>query len=328
MRPPVEHLRVRHLCLLELLVQHGTVRKAAERLHASQAAASQMLAELESAFGGPLFTRTRSGVQPTSRLVDVLPRIKIVLGELEAACGQIATVSQPVIRIGANLQFLTQLLPPAIAQLHNSDPGTRFLLQEGPSDSLIRALMEGSLDCAIARLSTRALRDSKCDKDLQFWPLGGGQLCLVVGCSHPLAKRKRIAIEDLIEEQWALGIRSGQGREIMERVFLEAGLRPPQPMIECRPQFANLAFAAQIPLIAVATRVDALAWQEAGLLHVLPIDISEKISPIAFVCRKATANNKWLVQLREIVGDVARDIETGTHNGSIPASRPMKADSY
>ena len=308
LRPAVEHLRIRHLRLLELLVQHGTVRKAAERLHASQPAASQMLAELESAFGGPLFTRSRRGVQETARLSVLLRRIKIVLGELEAASGELTTSSHPVIRIGANLQFLTQLLPAALARFRDGNPDARFLLQEGPSESLIDALIEGSLDCAIARLSTRSL-DSKREKELQFWPLDGGQLCLVVGRSHPLAKRKRIALEDLVGEQWALGVRNGQGREIIDRFFLDAGLRPPRPMIECRPQFANLAFAAKMHLVTVATRADALPAQEAGWLHVLPIDISLKLAPIAFVCRRAGANDKWLVQLREAVSAAARSIK-------------------
>jgi DNA-binding transcriptional LysR family regulator len=309
LRSAVEHLRLRHLRLLEMLVEHGTVRKAAERLPASQPVASQMLAELESAFGGPLFTRTRSGVQPTDRLAVLLRRIKIVLGELEAASGELAASGQPVIRIGANLQFLTQLLPAALARMRNANPEVRFLLQEGPSDSLIEALSEGSLDCAIARLSTRSLRDSKSEKELQFWPLDAGQLCLVVSRSHPLAKRKQIALEDLADEHWALGVRNGQGREIIDRIFLDAGLRPPQPTIECRPQFANLAFAAKMPLVTVATRADALSAQEAGLLHILPIDISQKLAPIAFVCRKAAANDRWLVQLRDAVSDAARHIK-------------------
>jgi DNA-binding transcriptional LysR family regulator len=169
-------------------------------------------------------------------------------------------------------------------------------------------LIEGRLDCVIARLSTQSLRDSKYEKELQFWPLDGGQLCLVVRPSHPLAKRRRISIEDLAGEQWALGVGKGQGREIVDRVFLDAGLRPPQPTIECRPQFANLAFAAKMRLVTVATRADALAGQEAGLLHILPIDISLKLAPIAFVCRKAAANDKWLVQLREAVSGAPQGI--------------------
>ncbi len=308
LRSAVEHLRLKHLRLLELLVDCGTVRKAAHELHISQPVASQMLAEIESAFGGSLFIRTRSGVQPTDRLAVLLRRVKIVLGELKAASSELAISSHPVVRIGANLQFLTQLLPAALAHLHSGNPDARFLLQEGPSDKLVVALKEGELDCAIARLSTRSLRDSTHEKELQFWPLDGGQLCLVVNRSHPLANRKQIKVGDLADQQWALGVSEGQGREIVSRIFLDAGLRAPQPVIECRPQFANLAFAAKLPLVTVATRADALAGQQTGTLHILPIDISHKLAPIAFICRKAAATDKLLVQLREAVSEVARGI--------------------
>ena len=295
----VEHLRLKHLRLLELLVEHGTVRKAAEQLHVSQPVASQMLAEVETAFEGALFTRNRSGVQPTARLGVLIRRSRLALGEIAAASAELSSIAQPVIRIGANLQFLTQLLPSALADMQESNPELRFFLEEGPSDRLVAALLEGNLDCVVARHSTRAIRDATSAGELQFWPLGDGRLCLVVGHAHPLAHRRRIKVRDLAGEKWALGTREGQGRDIINRLFLDAGLQPPQPVIECRPQFANLAFAARMPLITVATRADAQAGVRAGLLHILPIDISQKLAPISFVCRKAASKEKWLVQLHQ-----------------------------
>jgi DNA-binding transcriptional LysR family regulator len=301
LRSTIEHLRLKHFRLLVLLVEHGTVRQAAKMINVSQPVASQMLAEAEFAFGGTLFTRTRGGVKATPRLEVLLRRVRFILGELEVANRELATPGQVSIRIGASLQFLTQLLPSALARLHSSNPEIHFLVREGSGDSLIQEVIQGKLDCAIARLSTLTLRDSKNDSDLQFWPLYGGKLCLVVNKSHPLSKRKRVNIHDLANEQWALGISEGQGREIIDRVFIDAGLRPPRPVIECRPQYANLAFIAKLPLVAVATHADAIAGQQAGLLHILPIDISQKIAPVAFVCRKSTANDNWLMLLRGAV---------------------------
>lgn len=308
LRSAIEHLRLKHLRLIELLAEHGTVRQVAKLINVSQPVASQMLAEIEFAFGAPLFTRTRSGVKATPRLEVLLRRVKLILGELEAANDELVTTGQANIRIGASLQFLTQLLPSALARLHSSNPEVRFLVREGSGDSLIQGVIEGKLDCAIARPSTGAIRDSKNQSDIQFWPLGGGKLCLVVNKSHPLSKRKRLSIKDLVDEQWALGVNEGQGREIINRVFLDAGLQPPSPVIECRPQFANLAFVAKLPLVAVATQADAIAGQRAGLLHILPIDISQKLAPISFVCRKSSMEDKWLLLLRSAVTMAAKNL--------------------
>ena len=191
------------------------------------------------------------------------------------------------LRIGANLQFLTQLLPAALAELEHRMPGVTYVLEEGPSESLVQSLVDGKLDCVIARLSTKSIWSSRRAEDLEFWPWAGGELCVVAGSSHPLARRKRLSIEDLATARWALGMEGGQGREALNRLFIDAGLLPPRPFIECRPQSANLALIAKMPLVSIATRVDALAGQKADLLRILPIDIAIQTAPLAFICKKS-----------------------------------------
>ena len=67
-RTAFDQLRIRRLRLLDLLVQHGSVRRAAAEMKISQSVASQMLADIEAAFGSSLFTRTRGGIKATDRL--------------------------------------------------------------------------------------------------------------------------------------------------------------------------------------------------------------------------------------------------------------------
>ncbi|MEA3157899.1 MAG: hypothetical protein QOK44_5488 [Betaproteobacteria bacterium] len=300
MRPAIERLRIKHLRLLELLVEVGTVRKAAERLHISQPGVSQMLKELESAFGGALFARTRGGVAANERAATLLRRLRPVLGELRAAQSEMFSSAQAVLRIGANLQFLTHLLPHALSSLRYSYPDLRFVLREGATNALIEALLAGDLDCTIGRLSMSSPRDSVLS-ELRVWPLYGGELCLVVGRSHPLAKRKHVTLHDLAGEAWALGDTTGQARMLLDRLFIRAELPPPRPVLECRPQFANLAFVASMQLVTVATRSDALAAHEAGTIHILPIELPVESTPVAFICRKASADDVWLTRVREAV---------------------------
>lgn len=324
-RSVIDHLRLRHLRLLEAIVEHGTVRQAAKMINVSQSVASQMLGEIEHAFGGPLLIRNRSGVKTTPRLEILIRRVRFILGELQAAYDELGDSVETVIRIGGSLQFLTQLLPPALARLHRDNPDIQFQIREGSGDSVIQSVIEGTLDCAIARTSTPSARNPRGDDHIQFWPLGGGELCLVVNKSHPLASRKRIRIEDLAKERWALGVSEGQGRDIINRVFLDAGIRPPRPLIQCRPQFANLAFVTAMPLIAVATRADAYAGERSGLLHILPIDISQKLAPISFVCGKSAANDPWILQLRDALVETAKDAESKKGQVTSRKSKPFTA---
>lgn len=294
-RPKIERLRVKHLRLLELLIEVGSVRKAAEGLNVSQPAVSQMLKELEDAFGGPLFGRTRTGVEANRRAAVLLERVRPILGELGAAQTEMLSASTRVLRIGANLQFLTQLLPHALATLRDADRHLRFVVREGPTSALIDALLDGELDCTIGRLPASVPRAA----DLCLWPLYGGELCLVVGRSHPFAKRRRVTLEELAGEAWALGGATGEARKALERLFRSASITPPDPVLECRPQFANLAFVTRMQLITVATRSDALAAERAGTIHILPVEVPVESAPVAFICRKTSAADPGLTRLRE-----------------------------
>jgi len=297
MRPAIERLRIRHLRLLELLIEVGTVRKAAEALNVSQPAVSEMLKELESAFGGPLFQRTRGGVAPNRRAAALLRRLRVMLGELRAAEGELLPGAKAALRVGANLQFLLHLLPQALSRMRAGHRDLAYIVREGSTAVLVDELLRGELDCIIGRLTAGTPRAA----ELAMWPLYGGELCFVVGRAHPLAKRKRVSLEDLTKEEWALGGTTGAARKIIEETFMAAGLRPPAPVLECRPQFANLAFAASMQLVTVATRSDAVAAERAGTVAILPVELPVEYPPVAFMCRNDAREDPWLRDLREAV---------------------------
>ena len=59
---------MRHLQLLRLIAQHGSLTRVAEHMATSQPAVTHALAELEAMFGAPLFTRSARGMAPSELL--------------------------------------------------------------------------------------------------------------------------------------------------------------------------------------------------------------------------------------------------------------------
>jgi DNA-binding transcriptional LysR family regulator len=57
----LSHLKLRHLMLVDYLMEHGTLHEAAKLLSISQPAATGMLNDLARLPGLVLFTRSRSG---------------------------------------------------------------------------------------------------------------------------------------------------------------------------------------------------------------------------------------------------------------------------
>jgi DNA-binding transcriptional LysR family regulator len=310
LRPALERLRLRDLHLLDVLAREGSLRKAAEQLHVSQPAVSRMVREIESAFGGALFLRTRRGVVANARLRALLRRSRVALGEVRTAAEELrgATAVRPVLRIGANLHLLTHLLPQVIARLHAGDPALRFALSEGSSTRLVESLLAGDLDCVVGRPFAEPGR-TPFARDLAFWPVCAGRLCVVANPRHRLARRRRLSFADLAGEAWALSAARGQSRELLSQAFLRAGFPPPEPLIECRPFHANLGIAAEMPLLTVAMYAEARRAQSRGLVRILPIDLGVGMPPIAFVCRALSAADPLIAAVREAVLAAGRALD-------------------
>ncbi|MBX3664224.1 MAG: LysR family transcriptional regulator [Burkholderiales bacterium] len=295
--------------MLELLGDTGTVRKTAELLHLSEPAVSQMLKNVEEAFGGPLFSRTRRRLVPNSRFGVLLRRIRSALGELRAVGSELAQsgVAQPRLRFGASLHLLTHLFAPAVGRLRLDHPNWRFNLQEGSMHVLLNDLAEGKLDCVGGRMLPRKSTAFKMS-EFDFWPVYGGELCLVVSADHPLARRRRVALAELLREDWALSIADGRSRQLLQDAFLKAGFELPEPVVECRPFHVNLAMASQSRLITVAMRAEALRGQRLGTHRILPVDVEISGPPMAIFFRKSALNDPVIAAARDMLREVGDEL--------------------
>lgn len=63
------------LVVFQALMQEGSVTRTAVKLNLSQSAVSAALARLRSLFGDPLFERSRAGMLPTSRALEISARL-------------------------------------------------------------------------------------------------------------------------------------------------------------------------------------------------------------------------------------------------------------
>jgi DNA-binding transcriptional LysR family regulator len=312
MRPLLGKLRLRHFQVVELLAETGTVRAVAERLHLSQPAVSQMVKDLETAFRVQLFSRSKSGMAPREELLLLLGRTRVMLGELATAETELSTDSTKaaIVRVGAQLHMLTLLLPRVMSGLDQKEPPLRFSVREGSTSEMLKALAAGELDCAIGRLSEQHYRAAP-SSEMAFWPILSGELCIVAGPQHPLTKRRKLSLRDLTDEKWALSEETGESRKLLEAAFVREGLRPPQPVLGCRPFAVNLTMAAQLPIITLAMRSAALLAQQRREVRILPVDLKLDAPPIALICRKSAAETPLISRVRAAILTAAAGLEKG-----------------
>lgn len=145
-------MKSQSLLYLVEAARHGKISRAAVALGVSQPRLSQMIGELESRFGEPLFTRTGRGIVPTDAGRRAVDLAKGILGDLdlleEEMAAQSAVIADTVV-IGAPPSVCPVLVPALVAEFRQSLPRVTLRIFEGYSGAVQRALVDGEADIGI-----------------------------------------------------------------------------------------------------------------------------------------------------------------------------------
>ena len=194
-------LRLRHLRLVDALAAHSNLRRAAEAVHISQPAATQLLRELEDLLGQPLFERHARGMRITEagRLLARDARIAIdALRGTTEALGLLGAQDARPLRVGAIAAAMASVLRPALPGLRAQHPRMRLAIDEASIEQLTAALHGVALDLVLLR------RPAQLAPLYQFEPLRDDRMVVIAGCTHPAAGRKRLRLRDLADSLWVL----------------------------------------------------------------------------------------------------------------------------
>lgn len=140
------------LRLLVAVAETGSFTKAAVRLNYTQSAVSRRIAALEQQAGGPIFERLPRGVRlnPAGRTLyrhalDVLER----LARAERELAVLHAGHGGLLHVGAFGTANVSLMPAALRALQEARPEVEVVAVEGPTDTLMRRLADGTLDLAV-----------------------------------------------------------------------------------------------------------------------------------------------------------------------------------
>lgn len=144
------------LIYLDILLREKNVTRAAEQLGITQPAMSNGLRRLREMFNDPLLVRSSEGMTPTERALELQPRVRAVLAELQQVLEPRQDfrpfTSQRVFRIMVSDYAEATLFPAVIKALRAEAP--RVVLDIlTPSDVSPRDLEQGKVDMAINRFN-------------------------------------------------------------------------------------------------------------------------------------------------------------------------------
>src|SRR6266567_5172758 len=195
-------IKLQDLHVLMTVVTAGTMGKAAERLNITQPAISRSIAELEHTLGVRLLDRHPRGVEPTQYGRALLDGGTAVFDDLNRAVKNIEFLADPTAgnaRIGCGPYLIATFVSAVIDRLTQRYPRIVIDVAALDTDVMRRELIERNVDLLVARKFGPILHD-----DLDFEMLYDDSFVVVVGTKNPWARRRKVALADLVNEHWVL----------------------------------------------------------------------------------------------------------------------------
>lgn len=273
-------LRLRDLHILSTVVQWGSMAKAGSHLAMSQPAVSEAIASLEAALGVRLLDRTPRGVEPTLYASALLRRGLVVFDELRQGIKEIEFLTDPTageVRIGCIESLTAGFVPEVIDQFSRKYPRVLVhVVNTTAATQEFRELRERSVDLLLGRI-LRPVADDEIEAEVLFQD----RYFVVASSRSPWARRRKIALADLLDEPWIFLPPNNVFASRMAQVFSAQGLELPRAGVT--------SFSAVIRMHLLATgrfltimagsmlRHNAERWD----LKVLPIALDALSFPVA-----------------------------------------------
>lgn len=221
-----------HIYVVHEIARAGSIARAARSLGLSQPATSDLLARLEHYLRQPIFTRSRSGVQPTAFGHDFLAgsdHFLPIFSDLLADLASRKTVSDSDVRdqrlrFGGVPSAATTAVMATLLK-HQRLAGAR-MRQDLDSAELLTRLRKGRLEMAV--VIDHTVPDRLGDPPgVSSRPLGTGVWTVSVGPGHRLHETARASLADLKDEHWVLTTHlRGTAKTALLRACSAAGFLP------------------------------------------------------------------------------------------------------
>lgn len=192
---------IRHMWLFLAVAEEKHFGRAAKRLGMTQPPLTQQIQVLEQSLKVQLFDRSKRNVQLTPVGLAILPAVKRFAEQverLELAVNEAVAGHTGMLTIGAISTAMLDVLPPLIDKMKARYPDIVISIKEIDSAEAALALQNGEIDLAFARLT------GEMGEGITLLPLSSAELVVALPRQHRLAAEPRIALRDLMQEEWVM----------------------------------------------------------------------------------------------------------------------------
>lgn len=175
------------------VVEEKSISKAAQKIHVSQSAASQMLHKLEEDFGCSLLNRSNKGVTLTPQGEIALKYIQKMIKSYDTMMAEIEVfdASHNKIIIAGTVSLSSYSLPCMIYRIKKNFPDIDYQLLAKPLEEVLADIKEGQVDFGFVDALVPG------DGDLVFHKLGYEKVVLVAKSDYRV--KPCITLEELLK---------------------------------------------------------------------------------------------------------------------------------
>jgi len=205
------------------VMETGSISMAAEHLFITQPAVTKRIHSLEEYFGVKLFESAGRGVQATHAAHSLLPKVKNWLNELGDIHHTLSHEQGEVrgkLKIGTSHHIGLHHLPQHLKKYVQHFPEVKLDVHFVDSEQAHEQVLAGDLELAFLTLPPQG------DERLRYITIWNDPLVFVVAPFHPLAQKKNLKLEYLIEYPSLLPAAQTYTSQITLAEFEKKGLKP------------------------------------------------------------------------------------------------------
>jgi DNA-binding transcriptional LysR family regulator len=198
-----------------------SVSRAADALFLTQPALTARLQRLEADLQARLFLRTSRGMRLTEAGEAFLPYAVRALENLADGRQLVNAFERGGagrLTLGAAPALSTYVLPIILRRFRVSHPRVRVAVRTGHSEEVLDLVLKEQVELGLVRM----LRHP----EIVSSPLYEDRLVLVADPAHPFARRGRVRLAEIGDEQLVQFDRTSSYTELTNALFRDAGVRP------------------------------------------------------------------------------------------------------
>jgi len=191
------------LRLFLVVLEEGSLRRAADRLRISQSAITRQMQSLELDLGGRVLERTSAGVRPTNGGHALAERAKTLLADYDSTMAEVRRLvrgESERLRIGYIASAVQEYLGPALAALRRAYPRLKVKMLDQTPGEMIIALRQGKIDLALTLHGIDLL-----SRDFYARKLATVRSLVALPASHQFATERKVSLSQLKGETFVQG---------------------------------------------------------------------------------------------------------------------------